>query len=146
VRHVGRRWPNGRAAGPVVAGSTALVALVALSACAGNAPHTEPTTATAHTTVPLDATTTDAPKPPADVPYYTVVQGDTVGRIATKLGVDAQTVIDANGIANPNKISIGQKLRVPAGGRAPDGSIVGGAPASAGAATATATTATTAAG
>ena len=43
----------------------------------------------------------------------------------------------ANGLANANKISVGQKLRIPAGGKAADGSIVGGAPAAAGAPDAT---------
>ena len=72
---------------------------------------------------------TVAPLAFADVPFYTVVQGDTIGRIATKMGVDAQAVIDANGLTNPDKIRVGQKLRVPAGGKTAEGIVVGVAPA-----------------
>ena len=51
-------------------------------------------------------------------PTYTVEAGDTIGRIATKLGVSAQKLIDANGLAKPDRISVGTKLRVPAGAAA----------------------------
>ena len=108
------------------------VLALASAACAGNKIQEE--TAGEATTVASAATgaagaTTIAPPPPGEVPYYTVVQGDTIGKIATKLGVTAQLIVDANGLANANKISIGQKLRIPAGGKAADGSIVGGGPA-----------------
>jgi LysM repeat protein len=62
----------------------------------------------AATTVPVDTTLFEAP-------FYTVVAGDTIGKIATKLGVPVQKLIDANGIAKPDKIQVGQKLRVPFG-------------------------------
>jgi LysM repeat protein len=124
----GRRVWNGWR-GPV----TAALAAVALSACAGNAKVTEdatpPDPASATTGAPGATTPALAPLP-LEVPMYTVVQGDTVGKIATKLGVDAQSVIDANGLANANKIQIGQKLRIPAGGKAADGTVVGIAPPS----------------
>ena len=106
--------------------------VLALGACAGNAPQdavVDETTVASDAAAPGSTGTTVAVPPPAEVPFYTVVQGDTIGKIATKLGVTAQLIVDANGLANANKISIGQKLRIPAGGRATDGSIVGGGPA-----------------
>jgi putative chitinase len=60
------------------------------------------------TTVPVATTLFEAP-------FYTVVAGDTIGKIANKLGVPAQKLIDANGISRPDKIQVGQKLRVPVG-------------------------------
>jgi LysM repeat protein len=123
-----------------------LCGVLALAACAGNAaqdPVVDDTTVASDAAAPGASGATVASKPPAEVPFYTVVQGDTIGKIATKLGVTAQLIVDANGLANANKISIGQKLRIPAGGRASDGSIVGSAAAVAAtpAATATSTTA-----
>jgi LysM repeat protein len=113
-----------RARTAVVAASVALAA----TACSGNArvPEERSVTPDSPPTV-LSVATTTVPMP-TEVPYYTVVQGDTVGKIAVKLGVDAQAVIDANGIANANRIQIGQQLRIPAGGKRADGTIVGIAP------------------
>lgn len=119
----------------------AAVALV-LGACAGNAKVTEDATPpdSAGTTIAARPTTTAGVPLPLEVPMYTVVQGDTVGKIAAKLGVDAQSIIDANGLANANKIQIGQKLRIPAGGKAADGTVVGIAPPTTAVAARTATT------
>ena len=44
--------------------------------------------------------------------YYTVRSGDTLSGIATKYGTTYQKIAQLNGIANPNKIYVGQKLRV----------------------------------
>ncbi len=124
----GRRvWSGWR--GP----ATAALVAVALSACAGNAKVTDdatPPDSASATTASPGATTTVLVPLPLEVPMYTVVQGDTVGKIAGKLGVDAQSIIDANGLANANKIRIGEKLRIPAGGKAADGTVVGIAPPS----------------
>lgn len=56
-----------------------------------------------------------------EAPTYTVEAGDTIGRIATKLGVPAQKLIDANGLAKPDRISVGTKLRVPRGAKVTTG-------------------------
>ena len=57
---------------------------------------------------------------PASVPAsYTVVQGDTVGRIATKYGTTVAALAAANGLTNPSFIRIGQVLRVPGAASAP---------------------------
>lgn len=44
--------------------------------------------------------------------YYTVRSGDTLSGIAAKYGTTYQKLAQMNGIANPNKIYAGQKLRV----------------------------------
>lgn len=44
--------------------------------------------------------------------YYTVVAGDTLSAIAKKYGTTVDQLVEWNGIANPNMISVGQKFRV----------------------------------
>ena len=44
--------------------------------------------------------------------YYTVRSGDTLSGIAAKYGTTYQKIAQMNGIANPNKIYVGQKIRV----------------------------------
>lgn len=44
--------------------------------------------------------------------YYTVKSGDTLSGIASKYGTTYQKLAKMNGIANPNKIYTGQRLRV----------------------------------
>ena len=44
--------------------------------------------------------------------YYTVKSGDTLSSIAAKYGTTYQAIAALNGIANPNLIYAGAKLRV----------------------------------
>lgn len=44
--------------------------------------------------------------------YYTVRSGDTLSEIGAKYGTSVSTLCSWNGIPNPNKIYVGQKLRV----------------------------------
>ncbi len=44
--------------------------------------------------------------------YYTVRSGDTLSGIAVKYGASYQTIVQMNGLSNPNLIYAGQKLRV----------------------------------
>lgn len=44
---------------------------------------------------------------------YTVVAGDTMGGIAAKLGVPYRALVDANPRVQPDRIQIGQSLRIP---------------------------------
>lgn len=44
--------------------------------------------------------------------YYTVQKNDTLSGIASKYGTTYQKIAQLNGISNPNKIYVGQKLRV----------------------------------
>lgn len=47
---------------------------------------------------------------------YTVKAGDTLSKIAAKYGTTYQKLASYNGIANPNKISVGQKIKIPGKG------------------------------
>lgn len=47
---------------------------------------------------------------------YTVKEGDTLSKIAAKYGTTYQKLASYNGIADPNKISVGQKIRIPGSG------------------------------
>jgi LysM repeat protein len=47
---------------------------------------------------------------------YTVQRGDTLASIAYRHGTTTWAIANANGLANPNYIYPGQKLRIPAGG------------------------------
>ena len=49
---------------------------------------------------------------PAEV-IYTVKKGDTLSAIAKKYGTTYQKIAQHNGIANPNIISVGQKIKIP---------------------------------
>jgi LysM repeat protein len=72
------------------------------------------TVASAPTTVPAATAA-----PVASGSTYTIVGGDTIYKIAQKLGVDPLALIAANGILNPNLIYVGQKLIVPGSASAP---------------------------
>lgn len=47
--------------------------------------------------------------------YYTVQRGDTVSSIAVRHGVTAWAIVQANHLANPNFIYVGQRLVIPGG-------------------------------
>ena len=64
------------------------------------------------------APTQKPPDPPAAT-TYTVQRGDTLFRIATRFGVDLQTLINTNHITNPSVIHAGLKLTIPGGGSSP---------------------------
>ena len=44
--------------------------------------------------------------------YYTVKRGDTLSEIAKKYGTTVSKLASLNGISNPNKIYVGQKIRI----------------------------------
>lgn len=46
---------------------------------------------------------------------YVVAPGDTLGHIAIRTGVSSRDIAEANGITNPNRIRVGQKLSIPGG-------------------------------
>ncbi len=73
-------------------------------------------------TIP-DGSSPPPPAPPPSPPpggggggSYTVQPGDTLNRIAVRFGVTVQAIAQANGIANPNLIFVGQVLTIPGGG------------------------------
>lgn len=56
---------------------------------------------------------TSGTKPAAKETVYTVVSGDTLSKIAKKYGTTYQKLAAYNGISNPNKIHVGQKIKIP---------------------------------
>lgn len=50
----------------------------------------------------------------ATIKTYTVASGDSLSKIASRHGVTTREIIQLNAIKDPNKISVGQKLKLPA--------------------------------
>lgn len=66
--------------------------------------------------LPVDATKVGSTKPAApaeDGKYYIVAKGDNPMSIAKKLKVSQYELLSANGITDPTKLQIGQKLIIP---------------------------------
>lgn len=59
---------------------------------------------------------TNTPASSSDV-VYVVKRGDTLSRIAAKYGTTYQKLAAYNGIANPNIISVGQRIKIPGAGK-----------------------------
>jgi LysM repeat protein len=57
--------------------------------------------------------------PPSGGHVYTVRHGDTLYSIARHFGVSVQAIVQANGITNPNRIYVGQRLIIPGGSGTP---------------------------
>ncbi|MGE5601533.1 MAG: L,D-transpeptidase family protein [Nitrososphaerales archaeon] len=60
-----------------------------------------------------------APKPPTSAPAtgtYIVQRGDTLAKIAARFGTTIQNLMRLNGITNPDRIWVGQRLRVSGSG------------------------------
>ena len=49
---------------------------------------------------------------------YTIQKGDSLSKIAVRAGVSAKEIAQLNNIKDPNKIRIGQKILIPAHGKA----------------------------
>src|SRR5690606_28378198 len=65
-------------------------------------------------------TTPPPPSQPGGTPStYTVVRGDTLGRIAARFGTTVSAIASANGITNINLIFVGQVLQIPGGSTTP---------------------------
>lgn len=54
------------------------------------------------------------PRPPMGATYHTVQSGETLNTIATTYGLTPAAIANANGLANPNLIRVGQRLIIPA--------------------------------
>lgn len=84
--------------------------------------------ASAETTLaPLDETAegevageaTPAPTATSVADTYVVQAGDTLDQISRQFGISMQEIMEANGIANPNFINLGQELIIPVNGIIP---------------------------
>ena len=78
-------------------------------------PTPSPTPAPTPTPAPVETPPPATPAPtPAPTPRtYVVQEGDTLGSIAQQFGTTSQAIQAANGISDPNVITIGQVLVIP---------------------------------
>ncbi len=56
-------------------------------------------------------------QPPADHKEYVVLPGDIISRIAQRTGVSVAEIIELNRLSDPNRITVGQTLLLPAHAR-----------------------------
>lgn len=113
-----------------------MFAVLAFAACGGGAndgapsatASPEPTaiaTSTAVATAPTEATSSPSETPAAtatplpSATTYEVRPGDTLYAIARRFGVTVDTLVAANGLADPSLINVGQVLRIPKGSVVP---------------------------
>ncbi|WP_179395827.1 muramidase family protein [Lacticaseibacillus absianus] len=68
---------------------------------------------------------------------YVVKAGDTLTAIAVRFGTTVSAIVSANGLSNPNKLSVGQKLTI---GTKPTNTTTGGASSSTGSSSASTVT------
>lgn len=61
------------------------------------------------------STATSTPTSSSNTVYYTVQRGDNVSSIAARHGVTAWVIVQANHLANPNFVYVGQRLMIPGG-------------------------------
>ena len=69
---------------------------------------------------PIRTTTSTTTIPGTTLPegvrqFYTIKSGDTLASIAGATGVTVQSIIELNGIDNPDAIQAGQTIEIPAG-------------------------------
>ncbi|MEO8611743.1 MAG: LysM peptidoglycan-binding domain-containing protein [Chloroflexota bacterium] len=65
-------------------------------------------------TAPTTAPDTSGNPPTGSGTTYTVQAGDTLFAIAQRFGVTVQAIVNANNMSNPNNLSLGQELIIPA--------------------------------
>ena len=63
----------------------------------------------------IATTTTTTTTIPPGQRFYTVKQGDTLGKIAAGFEVTVQSIVDLNKLASPDAIQAGQTLEIPSG-------------------------------
>lgn len=92
--------------------------LLVLGRTQSSAPSTPIPASTLQPTETVEAANTQPPTPtdsPTPVPplVYTVQEGDTLLAIAQAYGITVEEIVEANGLADPNMLSIGQELIIP---------------------------------
>lgn len=71
--------------------------------------------ATGNNVVPTTEPDTTGNVPTGSGTTYTVQPGDTLFAIAQRFGITVQDIVSANSMTNPNNLSVGQELIIPAG-------------------------------
>jgi LysM repeat protein len=92
----------------------------------------EPTEGEGAEATPEPAEATEAPATEAPAASgegcpatYTIQSGDTLFSIAQRCGLTVDQLASANGISNPNQLSVGQELSIPTGSGAAAGTSTG---------------------
>jgi LysM repeat protein len=109
--------PDHLAAGAQLAlpkGAAAVPASHPSSAAA--APNSAPAVSPGSGATPAAVVTSAAPKRGLLVPY-TVQAGETLGQVARQFDVPADAIVQASGLDDPNRLSVGTVLKVPLPGR-----------------------------
>jgi LysM repeat protein len=103
---------SGRGA-PTVIGIVvaALLGGVAVSACGTTDKASRETLPPIRTTIAI--TTTTSTTVPAGQRFYEIKPGETLGIIAASFQVTVQSIVDLNGLANPDDIQAGQTIEIP---------------------------------
>lgn len=107
---------NGRRApfvcGGRLAAGAAATALV-LAACGTTDKASRETLPPIRTTIAITTTTSTTVAP--GLRFYVIKPGETLGIIAASFEVTVQSIVDANGLANPDDIQAGQTIEIPSG-------------------------------
>ncbi len=75
--------------------------------------------ASRETLAPIRTTTSTTSTTSTSLPegqkFYVIKRGDTLAVIAASFGVTVQSIVDLNGLANPDAIQAGQTIEIPSG-------------------------------
>ena len=94
-------------------GLAAIVMVVAVAGCGTTDKASRETLPPIRTMIAV-TTSTSTTVPPGQR-FYVIKGGDTLGTIATGFGVTVQSIVDLNGLANPDDIQAGQTIEIPSG-------------------------------
>ncbi len=106
-----REPPPGDRARLATAGARESAPSTALPEAQPSHPPADPGTPAA---APMGENAGNLPEPPSAPQVYVVQPGDTLSAIAARLGCSVEALAQANGLANPNALQVGQQLQVPA--------------------------------
>ncbi len=90
---------------------SAALGAVAAVGCGTTDQASRTTLAPIRTTTSTSTTTTTSL--PEGQKFYVIKRGDTLAVIAASFGVTVQSIVDANGLANPDAIQAGQTIEIP---------------------------------
>lgn len=92
---------------------TTMIAVLAVAGCGTTDEASRETLPPIRTTIAI-TTTTSTTVPPGQR-FYTIKPGETLGIIAASFEVTVQSIVDLNGLANPDAIQAGQTIEIPSG-------------------------------
>lgn len=107
---IGRHVVRGRTVRII---SVGLATSAGLGACGTTDEASRETLPPIRTTIAV-TTTTSTTVPPGQR-FYTIKSGETLGVIAASFQVTVQSIVDLNGLANPDDIQAGQTIEIPNG-------------------------------